>query len=64
MTKKHYRFGRRVYIFVDIIAALLLLLFGFLNFVYDALVYYALEIATHKQYSMEITAVVFLAVSW
>lgn len=63
-VKKHYRFGRRIYIFVDIIAAIALLIFGFLNFLYDAVIYYALEIASHEQYQMEMAAIVFLGLCW
>lgn len=64
MTKQRYRFGRRVYIFVDMVSAMTLLITGFLNFFYDALMYFALGIATQAQYAMEVVAIVLLSAAW
>lgn len=64
MTKNHYRFGRRVYIFIDIIGAIALLIFGFMNFMYDVMIYFSLDIATKEQQAMEVVAIVFLGLAW
>jgi len=64
MIKKHYRFDRRVCILVDVIIALVLLVTGFLNFAYDAVIYFALELASGAQVRLEIAAIVLLGLAW
>ena len=64
MIRKHYRFDRRICIFADIIVALVLAITGFLNFAYDAVIYFALELASGSQVRLEIAAVVFLTFAW
>jgi len=64
MIKKHYRFDRRVCIFIDIMIGLILAVTGFLNFAYDAVIYFALELASGQQVRLEIAAIVFLAIAW
>jgi len=64
MIRKHYRFDRRICIFVDVVVALILAITGFLNFAYDAVIYFALELASGSQVRLEIAAVVFLAFAW
>ena len=64
VINKHYRFDRRVCIFFDMIVALSLLILGFLNFVYDAVLWIALELAKGQQIRMEIAAMTFLILSW
>ncbi|KAG8623279.1 hypothetical protein KVT40_008255 [Elsinoe batatas] len=62
-VKKHYRFDRRICIFVDIFVAIALLITGFLNFGFDCILYFALDIATKSQMRLEIAAIIFLATS-
>ncbi|PNS17583.1 hypothetical protein CAC42_8126 [Sphaceloma murrayae] len=62
-VKKHYRFDRRICIFIDIFVAIALLITGFLNFGFDCILYFALDIAPAAQMRLEIAAVVFLAAS-
>jgi len=63
MIKKHYRFDRRVCIFVDVIIALVLAITGFLNFAYDAVIYFALELASGAQVKLEIAAIILLGLA-
>jgi len=63
MIKKHYRFDRRICIFVDVIIALVLAITGFLNFAYDAVIYFALELASGKQVQLEIAAIILLGLA-
>lgn len=63
-VKKHYRFDRRICIFVDIVIALVLLITGFLTFMYDAILFIALEIASSTQVKLEIAGTGLLAASW
>ncbi|GAM86605.1 hypothetical protein ANO11243_046190 [Dothideomycetidae sp. 11243] len=61
--KKHYRFERRICMFLDMVVAMVLLITGFLNFAYDALLYFDLDLAPRSQVIMEVTAVAFLGLS-
>lgn len=63
-VKKHYRFDRRICIFIDIFVAIALLITGFLNFGFDCILYFALGIAPASQLRLEIAAIIFLATSW
>lgn len=62
--KKHYRFERRICMFLDMVVAMILLITGFLNFAYDSVLYFDLDIAPRSQVILEVTAVAFLGLSW
>jgi len=63
-VKKHYRFERRICIFLDMVVCFVLLVTGFLNFAYDALLYLDLDMAPKSQVTLELAAVAFLGLSW
>ena len=62
--KKHYRFERRTCMAFDMLAAVILIVTGFLNITYDAFLYFDFENGLDGQMAMEFTAVAFLGLTW
>lgn len=60
----HYRFERRICMFLDMGVASVLMITGFLNFTYDAFLYYESKAGSQRQMIMETAAVCFLGLSW
>ncbi|KAF2158027.1 hypothetical protein K461DRAFT_290286 [Myriangium duriaei CBS 260.36] len=62
-VKHHYRFERRICIFLDMVVTMVLLVTGFLNFAYDSVLYFDLDTAPQSQVILECAAVAFLGAS-
>lgn len=60
-VKKHYRFDRRVCIFIDITTAIVLIITGSVNFAYDAILA-SLGVLIEGHMKIEIPAIVLLAI--